>query len=133
MAPIIASNCWVYILVQRKLPSAARPMVQLSQIEEIHTWPHSNVQFSSCLHFVFSTVSISGVLHLQLRLQTKTNGQSNTSAVYSFLFHNQETSMSSAVAVWRHAFFHTPIEMPHKRSGRNCFTRTNFKDSSTIL
>ena len=43
--------------------TAVRPAVQLLLIQEVHTWPHFNVQFTSCLHPVSSTGTISAQLH----------------------------------------------------------------------
>ena len=40
--------------------TAVRPAVQLLQIQEVHMWPHFNVQLTSCLHPVGT---ISALLH----------------------------------------------------------------------
>ena len=42
---------------------AGTPAVQSLQIEEVHTYKHSNVQFTSCLQPVYSTGRISALLH----------------------------------------------------------------------
>ena len=39
-------------------------VIQSLQIQEVHTWPHSNVQFTHCLHPTFSTGFISALLLL---------------------------------------------------------------------
>ena len=44
--------------------SAVRPAVQSLQIQEVRTWPLFIARFTSCLHPVFSTGSISAILHL---------------------------------------------------------------------
>ena len=48
---------------RNKLRTVIRPAVQLLQIQEVRTWPHSNVQFASCLHPIFSTGSNSTLLY----------------------------------------------------------------------
>ena len=115
--------------------TAVRPVVQPLQIQEVHTWPHSNVLFSSCSQPVFSTGRISALLHFHdSKQRLRDRATLLLSSCSCCTLYNLETSMSSVVAVKQHLFFTLcTYKTPCGKSGTKCLLYSNVHDSGVIL